>query len=190
MKASLSGNLATMCPGVPYAIAAKFAYPERMPIAMIGDGAFQMAGINEMITIAKYWKRWSNPAFMIIVLNNHDLNMVSWEQRAMVGDPKFDASQDIPDFPYARYAEMIGLEGIRVEKPEDIPRALDAAMRAARPVLVEVLTDPNVPMLPPHINFKEARAFYSSIVKGDTDAWSMIKQTYKDLWDEYFPKKN
>jgi pyruvate dehydrogenase (quinone) len=189
MKASLSGNLATMCPGVPYAIAAKFAYPERMPIAMIGDGAFQMAGINEMITIAKYWKRWSNPAFMIVVLNNHDLNMVTWEQRAMVGDPKFDASQDIPDFPYARYAEMIGLEGIRVDKPEDIPKALDAAMRAARPVLLEVVTDPNVPMLPPHINFKEARAFYSSIVKGDTDTWSMIKQTYKDLWDEYFPKK-
>jgi pyruvate dehydrogenase (quinone) len=189
MKASLSGNLATMCPGVPYAIAAKFAYPERTAIALIGDGAFQMAGINEMITIAKYWKRWSNPALIVVVLNNRDLNMVSWEQRAMVGDPKFNASQDIPDFPYARYAEMIGLEGIRVDKPEDIPAALDTAMRATRPVLLEVLTDPNVPMLPPHINFKEAKGFYSSIVKGDSDAWSMVKQTYKDILDEYFPVK-
>lgn len=189
MMASLSGNLATMCPGVPYAIAAKFAHPERMPIAMIGDGAFQMAGINEMITIAKYWRRWSNPALMVLVLNNRDLNMVSWEQRAMEGDPKFDASQDIPDFPYARYAEMIGLDGIRVDRPEDLPAALDRAMHATKPVLVEVVTDPNVPMLPPHINFKEAKGFYSSIVKGDSDAWAMIKQTYKDILDEYFPAK-
>lgn len=189
MKASLSGNLATMCPGVPYTIAAKFAYPDRMPIALIGDGAFQMAGINEMITIAKYWKRWSSPKLMVVVLNNHDLNMVSWEQRAMVGDPKFDASQDIPDFPYAQYATMLGLEGIRVDKPEDIPAALDRAMLATKPVLLEVVTDPNVPMLPPHISFKQAKAFYSSIVKGDSDAWSMIKQTYKDILDEYFPMK-
>lgn len=189
MKASLSGNLATMCPGVPYAIAAKFAFPDRMPIALIGDGAFQMAGINEMITISKYWQRWTTPHLMVVVLNNHDLNMVSWEQRAMMGDPKFDASQDLPDFPYARYAEMIGLEGIRVDTPADIPAALDKAMSASRPVLLEVLTDPNVPMLPPHISFKEAKAFYSSIAKGDSDAWAMIKQTYKDILDEYFPVK-
>jgi len=189
MKASLSGNLATMCPGVPYAIAAKFAYPDRMPIALIGDGAFQMAGINEMITIAKYWKKWSSPRFMVLVLNNRDLNMVSWEQRAMVGDPKFDASQDVPDFPYARYAEMLGLEGIRVDKPEDIPAALDRAMQTNKPVLLEVVTDPNVPMLPPHISFKEAKAFMSAIAKGDSSAWDMIKQTYKDVIDEYFPVK-
>jgi pyruvate dehydrogenase (quinone) len=187
MMASLSGNLATMCPGVPYAIAAKFAYPERMPIALVGDGAMQMLGINGMITIAKYWKQWEDPRLMIVVLNNHDLNMVTWEQRVMVGDPKFEASQNVPEFNYAAYAKLLGLEGIRVEKPEDIEFALEQAMSAQRPVLLDVLTDPNVPPLPPHINFKQAKAFTSAILKGDDDAWDMIKQTYKDVVESYLP---
>src|SRR5690606_6964539 len=167
MMASLSGNLATMCPGMPYTIAAKFAYPDRMPIGLIGDGAMQMLGINGLITVAKYWKRWSDPRFMILVLNNGDLNMVSWEQRAMVGDPKFDASQDVPDFPYAAYARMLGLEGIKVDTPEDVPAALDQAMAARKPVLVEAVTDPAVPMLPPHISFEMSKNFLSAVIKGD-----------------------
>jgi pyruvate dehydrogenase (quinone) len=187
MMASLSGNLATMCPGVPYAIAAKFAYPERMAIALVGDGAMQMLGINGMITIAKYWKQWKNPKLMILVLNNHDLNMVTWEQRVMQGDPKFEASQDVPEFNYAAYAHLLGLEGVRVEKPEDIESAIDYAMGADRPVVLDVLSDPNVPPLPPHISFKQAKAFTSAIVKGDEDAWAMIKQTYKDIVDSYLP---
>jgi len=187
MMASLSGNLATMCPGMPYAISAKFAYPNRMPIAMIGDGAMQMLGINGMITIAKYWKQWSDPRFLILVLNNSDLNMVSWEQRIMAGDPKFEASQDVPDFNYAAYAEMLGLGGIRVEKPEDIVPAIEQAMTAQRPVLLDVVTDPNVPPLPPHISFKQAKAFASSLIKGDVDAMEMIRQTYKDVVDNYLP---
>jgi len=187
MMASLSGNLATMCPGVPYAIAAKFAYPERMAIALVGDGAMQMLGINGMITIAKYWKQWKNPKLMILVLNNHDLNMVTWEQRVMQGDPKFEASQDVPEFNYAAYAHLLGLEGVRVEKPEDIQSAIDYAMGADRPVVLDVLSDPNVPPLPPHISFKQAKAFTSAIVKGDEDAWAMIKQTYKDIVDSYLP---
>ncbi|MDQ6608193.1 MAG: thiamine pyrophosphate-requiring protein, partial [Bacteroidota bacterium] len=109
MKASLSGNLATMCPGVPYAIAAKFAYPDRVSIALVGDGAMQMLGINGLITISKYWKRWSNPRLIIVVLNNRDLNQVTWEQRIMEGDPKFEGSQNIPDFPFAEYAKILGL---------------------------------------------------------------------------------
>jgi pyruvate dehydrogenase (quinone) len=189
MKASLSGNLATMCPGMPYTIAAKFAFPDRMPIGLIGDGAFQMMGMNGMITIAKYWKRWADPRLMILVLNNRDLNMVTWEQRAMEGDPRFDASQDIPDFPYAEYAKMLGLEGIKVDDPKEVPDALDFAFNSKKPVLVEAYTDPSVPMLPPHISFKEARSFTSAILKGDSKSWDMVKQTYKDVVDEYFPAK-
>src|SRR5690606_31079933 len=120
MQASLSGNLATMCPGVPYTIAAKFAYPDRVPVGLIGDGAFQMLGMNAMITISKYWKTWKNPHLVIIVLNNQDLNMVSWEQRVMGGNPKFEGSQNVPGLNYADYGKLLGLAGIRVEKPEQI----------------------------------------------------------------------
>jgi pyruvate dehydrogenase (quinone) len=189
MKASLSGNLATMCPGMPYAIAAKFAYPDRMPICLIGDGAFQMLGMNGMITIAKYWKEWIDPRLMIVVLNNRDLNMVTWEQRALVGDPRFDASQDVPDFAYAEYAKMLGLDGIKVDDPTKVGDALDWAFDAKRPVLVEAYTDPSVPMLPPHINIKQMKLFTSAMLSGDSKAWDAIKQTYKDAVDNYFPAK-
>lgn len=187
MMASLSGNLATMCPGVPYAIAAKFAYPDRMPIALVGDGAMQMLGNNGLVTISKYWTQWKDPSFIILVLNNHDLNQVTWEQRVMVGDPRFDASQELPEFPYAQYAEMLGLEGIRVEEPEEIVPALERALAAKRPVVLDVVTDPNVPPMPPHINFEQARAFASSILKGDGNAMDMIRQTYKEAIKNYFP---
>ncbi|MGZ3839975.1 MAG: thiamine pyrophosphate-requiring protein [Flavisolibacter sp.] len=189
MMASLSGNLATMCPGMPYTIAAKFAYPDRVPIGLIGDGAMQMLGINGLITVAKYWKRWSDPRFIILVLNNRDLNQVSWEQRVMSGDNKFDASQDVPDMAYEEYARLLGLEGIRIDKAEDVPAALDAAMAARKPVVINAYTDPAVPPLPPHINFKEMKGFVSAIFKGDSDAWDMIKQTFKDVVDEYIPHK-
>ena len=128
MMASLSGNLATMGPGVPYAIAAKFAFPDRAVIALVGDGAMQMNGNNGLITISKYWKEWSDPSLVILVLNNRDLNQVTWEQRVMTGDPKYEVSQDIPDFPFARYAEMLGLRGIFVDKPEQIGPAWDQAL--------------------------------------------------------------
>jgi pyruvate dehydrogenase (quinone) len=187
MMASLSGNLATMCPGIPYAIAAKFAYPHRMPVALVGDGAMQMLGINGMITIAKYWKQWSDPRFVILVLNNNDLNMVSWEQRIMQGDPKFEASQHVPDFNYASFAQMLGLGGIRVETPDQIVPAIEQAMQARQPVLLDVIADPNVPPLPPHISFKQANAFVAAIMKGDVDADEIIKQTYKEVIDNYLP---
>ena len=180
MLASLSGNLATMCPGVPYAIAAKFAFPNRVAIALVGDGAMQMMGNNELITISKYWKEWSDPRLVILVLNNQDLNQVTWEQRVMEGDPKYEASQDIPDFPFARYAELLGLRGIRVEKPEEIGRAWDQALSADRPVVLEARTDPNVPPLPPHITLKQAAAFSSTLLKGDPEEKGIIKQTIKD----------
>ena len=185
MKASLSGNLASMCPGVPYVIAAKFAFPDRMAIAFIGDGAMQMLGNGGLITIAKYWKRWKNPRMMIVVLNNRDLNQVTWEQRIMAGDPKFEASQDVPDFPYAEYAKMLGLDGIKVDKEDDIAGALKRAFACKKPVLLEAYTDPSVPPLPPHITIKQAKAFASSMLKGDENAWDVIKQSWKGVLKEY-----
>ena len=186
MMASLSGNLATMCPAVPYAIAAKFAWPQRMPIALVGDGAMQMLGNNGLITIAKYWKRWENAKMMILVLNNRDLNMVTWEQRVMEGDPKFEASQDVPDFPYAEYAKMLGLAGIKIDKPEDIVPSLEFAFTLNKPVVLEFYTDPNVPLLPPHITFKEAKSFTASLFK-DPDTWDVIKRTWKETVESYLP---
>jgi pyruvate dehydrogenase (quinone) len=190
MMASLSGNLATMCPGVPYAIAAKFCFPDRVAIALVGDGAMQMLGNNGMITISKYWKEWSNPLLVILVLNNRDLNQVTWEQRAMTGDPKYEASQDIPDFPFARYAELLGLRGIFVDKPEQIGEAWDQAFESDRPVVVEAYTDPNVPTLPPHISFKEAEAFSKALIKGDPEEIGIIRQTFKDAIESYLPHRS
>jgi pyruvate dehydrogenase (quinone) len=189
MMASLSGNLATMCPGVPYAIAAKFAFPNRMPVALVGDGAMQMLGNNGLITIAKYWKEWSDPRLMILVLNNRDLNQVTWEQRVMEGDAKFEASQDVPDFPYAEYAKMLGLDGIKVDKEENIVDAIETALACNKPVVLEAYTDPSVPPLPPHISFKQAKAFMTSMIKGDENTWDMIKQSWKDVIENFIPHK-
>lgn len=182
MMASLSGGLATMGPAVPYAIAAKFAYPGRVAIALVGDGAMQMNGINELITIGKYWRRWSDPRLVIMVLNNRDLNQVTWEQRALEGDPKFEASQDLPNFPYARFAELIGLQGFYIDQPEQLADAWDHALSADRPVVLEVYTDPDVPPLPPHITFDQARAYTSAILQGDSDSAAIIKASFKQLF--------
>jgi pyruvate dehydrogenase (quinone) len=187
MMASLSGNLATMGPGVPYAIAAKFAHPGRVAVAMVGDGAMQMNGLAELITIKKYWQRWSDPRLIVLVLHNNDLNQVTWEQRAMEGDPRYDASQDIPDFPYARYAELLGLKGIRVDDPEQISSAWEEAFTADRPVVVEAITDPAVPPLPPHITFEQATHFAQSILRGDSDRGGMIRQSLKQMADDLIP---
>jgi pyruvate dehydrogenase (quinone) len=186
MKASLSGTLATMGPGVPYAIAAKFAFPERVAVAMVGDGAMQMNGNAELVTIAKYWQRWSDPRLVILVLNNRDLNQVTWEQRAMEGDPRFAVSQDVPDFPYARYAELLGLRGIRVDDPEQIGPAWDEAFAADRPCVLETIVDPEVPPLPPHITVAQAKAFMRSVPK-DEHAARIVRQTLRQKVDELLP---
>jgi pyruvate dehydrogenase (quinone) len=189
MSASLSGNLATMGPGVPYAIGAKFAHPDRPVIALVGDGAMQMNGINELITVAKYWKRWSDPRLVVLVLNNRDLNQVTWEQRAMEGDPKFETSQDLPDFPYADYARMVGLGGIRVDDPDALGAAWDEALASDRPFLLEAVTDPDVPPLPPHITLKQAKAMTFALAKGDPDFGDIVRQTLKDKVSEYLPAR-
>jgi pyruvate dehydrogenase (quinone) len=182
MMGSLSGGLATMGPGVPYAIAAKFVHPERPVIAMVGDGAMQMNGINGLVTAAKYWKEWSNPTLVFMVLNNGDLNQVTWEQRALEGDPKFAASQDLPCFPYADYARMLGFEAMRVEDPGEIGAAWEAALSASRPTLLEMVTDPSVPPLPPHITTKQAKAYLEALVKGDPDAINVVKESARQIW--------
>jgi pyruvate dehydrogenase (quinone) len=187
MMASLSGTLATMGPGVPYAIAAKFAYPDRAVVALVGDGAMQMNGINELITIAKYRHRWSDQRLIVLVLNNQDLNQVTWEQRAMSGDPKFEGSQHLPDFPYARYAELIGLRGIRVDQPDQVASAWDQALAADRPVVLEAITDPEVPPLPPHITLEQAKALSSALLAGDPSASRIVQQSFKQKVQEFLP---
>jgi pyruvate dehydrogenase (quinone) len=185
MKAALSGTLATMCPGVPYALAAKMAYPDRAVIACLGDGAFQMLGINALIDIAKYKDRFTNPTTIILVLNNHDLNQVTWEQRVLSGDQKLEASQVIPDFPYARYAELLGLRGIRVDSPDQVAGAWDEALSADGPVLIEALTDPEVPPLPPHIRFDQAKEMAVAMAKGDPNRGHIIRESIKGKLAEF-----
>ncbi|AKJ02509.1 pyruvate dehydrogenase (quinone) [Archangium gephyra] len=190
MMASLSGNLATMGCGVPYAIGAKFAFPHRPVIAMVGDGAMQMNGNAELITVAKYWKEWKDPRFIVLVLNNRDLNQVTWEQRVLAGDPKLPASQDLPDFPYARYADSVGLKGIRVDRPEQLARAWDEALSANKPVVFEAYVDPDVPPLPPHISIEQAKHFAQSMMKGDAHTGGILRQSLKGMMEQFKPRKD
>ncbi|HEY8777766.1 MAG TPA: thiamine pyrophosphate-requiring protein [Gaiellaceae bacterium] len=189
MMASVSGNLASMGCGVPYAIAAKFAHPERVAIALVGDGAMQMNGLAELVTIAKYWRRWSDPRLVVAVLNNRDLNMVTWEQRAMEGNPKYAASQEIPDVPYARFAEMVGLQGMRVEEPGEIASAWETALAADRPVVLDVVTDPEVPPLPPHITLEQAKNFALAVAKGDPGRRAMIENSLRQKVAELLARR-
>ncbi len=182
MLASLSGNLATMGPGMPYALAAKFVHPDRPVLATAGDGAMQMNGNNVLIDVAKYWQEWQDPRFIVLVLNNGDLNQVTWEQRVMAGDPKFPASQRLPPFAFAEYARMLGLEGIEMRTPGDVGPGWDAAMAARRPVVVEAFTDPEVPPLPPHIEVRQAKKLMEALIKGDPRRWRVIKQSAKEMW--------
>ncbi len=187
MLASLSGNLATMCPGVPYAIAGKFAHPDRVSIGLVGDGAMQMLGNGGLITISRYWKTWSDPRLIILVLNNGDLNQVTWEMRVMEGDPKYQASQEVPPFAYAQFAEMLGLKGIRVDDPEQVGPAWDEALSADRPVVLEAITDPDVPPLPPHITLDQAKKYTSALLEGDPDEGGIIRQTVRDAFARVLP---
>jgi pyruvate dehydrogenase (quinone) len=188
MKASLSGNLATMACGVPYALAAKLAHPDRPVIACIGDGAMQMLGINGLIDVMKYEDKFRNPQFIVLVLNNHDLNQVTWEMRVMSGDPKFKGSQELPDFRYAKYAELLGFKGIRVDRPEEVESAWEEALSAKQPVLFEAVTDPDVPPLPPHIRLKQAKGFASSLAKGDPNELGIMKESLRQLFPELATK--
>ncbi len=186
MMGSLSGSLASLGSATPYAIAAKMAFPHRPVIAFIGDGAMQMNGINEMITVAKYWKNWADPRFIVMVLNNGDLSQVTWEERVQIGEGKTESTQRVPDFPYHRYAELLGLKGIRVDDPDRMGAAWDEALAADRPVILDCVTDPNVPPLPPHITFKDAKNFLT-MMASEPERGEVVKDTVRQVLASVLP---
>ena len=179
MKASLSGTLATMCPGVPYTTAAKFTHPDRVAVGFVGDGAMQMLGNAALITISKYWQHWSDPRCVIAVLNNGDLNQVTWEMRAMGGYPRLEETQKVPSFDYAAYAASLGLIGLRVEHPDQIAPAWDQAFAADRPVVIDCVCDATIPTLPPKITGEQRRNYFKTLMKGDPDEGAIIKNAFK-----------
>ena len=182
MDTALSGTLATMCPAVPYALGAKLAYPDRPVIACLGDGAMQMLGINGLIDLVAYADRWNDrdSRLVVLVLNNGDLNQVTWEQRALAGDAKLEASQNLPPFDYTAYARQLGMEAIRIDAPEQVGPAWDRALSAGRPALIEAITDPEVPPLPPHIRVDHAKALARALAKGDPASARLVRQSIKD----------
>ncbi|MCA1532554.1 thiamine pyrophosphate-requiring protein [Bradyrhizobium sp. NBAIM03] len=189
MTASLSGGLASMGAAVPYALAAKYAHPDRPVIALVGDGAMQMNNMAELITAAKYWRDWNDPRFIVCVFNNEDLNQVTWEQRIINGDPKFEASQRIPDVSYSRFAELVGLRGIFVDSPQLLGSAWEQGLTSEMPVVLEVKTDPEVPPLPPHITLQQAKNFSLALMKGDPNESGMIKGAARQVLESILPGK-
>ncbi|WP_422646861.1 thiamine pyrophosphate-requiring protein [Actinoalloteichus caeruleus] len=187
VRGSLSGTLATMGPGVPYAIGAKFAHPERPVVALVGDGAMQMNGLAELITIARYRNLWSDQRCVICVFHNNDLNQVTWELRAMGGAPKFEESQTLPDVDYAAFARSLGLTAITVDDPEDLGAAWDRALSAATPTVLDVHCDPEVPPIPPHATAEQVRSVTEAVLKGDPEAFHMIAQGLRTKAQELLP---
>jgi pyruvate dehydrogenase (quinone) len=187
MQASLSGTLATMGPAVPYAVAAKLAFPQRPVIALVGDGSFQMNGMNELITVAKYGDRWEDPRLVFCVFNNRDLNLVTWEQRVLAGDPMYPATQRIPDFPAARFAELVGLYGVRVDNPDDVAGAWEEVLSAGRPAVLEAIVDPEIPPLPPHITGEQLKKMARAMVKGDPEAVGVMAKSLRAKLVEFLP---
>jgi pyruvate dehydrogenase (quinone) len=175
--------------GVPYAIGAKFAHPDRPAIALVGDGAMQMNGLAEMVTAAKYRDLWEDPRLVVAVWNNHDLNQVTWELRAMGGAPSFVPSQELPDVQYAAFARSLGLTGVRVEKPEDVEAGWRAGLEADGPAVIEFVTDPAVPPVPPHSTWEQMEATAASVLKGDADRGAMVKQGLKAKVQEFLPHR-
>jgi len=190
MRGSLSGNLATMGPGVPYGIGAKFGNPGRPVIVFEGDGAMQMNGLAELVTIKHYWREWSDPRLVVAVLHNNDLNQVTWEMRAMEGAPKFVESQRLPDVSYAGFAESLGLLAITVEKPDELGLAWDEALAADRPAVLDVITDPDLPPIPPHVTLEQAKKTAESLLKGDANRAGVIKEGIRAKVAEMLPHKS
>jgi pyruvate dehydrogenase (quinone) len=188
VRGSLSGTLATMGPAVPYAIGAKWAHPDRPVIAFEGDGAMQMNGLAELLTIKHYYAHWQDPRLVVAVLHNNDLNQVTWEQRVLSGDPKLEASQVLPSFPFADYARLLGLRGIRVDRPEDVGPAWDEALGADETVVLEAITDPEVPPLPPHIRFEQAKKLADALMQGEPAASDIMRESVKGKVAEFLTR--
>ncbi|MDQ7805476.1 thiamine pyrophosphate-requiring protein [Amycolatopsis sp. A133] len=187
MRGSLSGTLATMGPGVPYAIGAKFAHPDRPVIALVGDGAMQMNGLAELITLARYHTLWSDPCCVICVFHNNDLNQVTWELRAMGGAPKFEESQSLPDVDYAGFALSLGLAAVTVDKPDQLASAWETVLTAGKPAVLDVRCDPDVPPIPPHATFEQVKSATEAVLKGDPDAFHLVAQGVKTKLQEFLP---
>jgi pyruvate dehydrogenase (quinone) len=187
MRGSLSGTLATMGAGVPYAIGAKFAHPERPVVALVGDGAMQMNGMAELITLVRYQHLWSDPRCVVCVFHNNDLNQVTWELRAMGGAPKFEESQTLPDVNYAAFAQSLGLQAITVDSPDDLGSAWDQALAADRPAVLDVRCDPEVPPIPPHATAEQVKSVTEAVLRGDPDAAHMVLQGIKTKLPELLP---
>jgi pyruvate dehydrogenase (quinone) len=187
IRGSLSGTLATMGPGVPYAIGAKWAHPDRPAIALVGDGAMQMNGLAELITIARYASQWRDPRLIVAVFHNDDLNQVTWEMRAMEGAPKFVQSQSLPDVDYAAFARSLGLQGINVDQTDGVGPAWDAALAATGPTVLDIRCDPDVPPIPPHAAFEQVKAMASSLLHGDEDARGVVVEGIKQKVQQYLP---
>lgn len=189
MRGSLSGTLATMGPGVPYGIGAKFAHPDRPAIVFAGDGAMQMNGMAELVTVKRYWHEWTDPRLIVAVLHNNDLNQVTWEMRAMAGAPKFTESQTLPDVDYAAFAAGLGLQGITVDDPDSISGAWERALAADRPTVLDVHTDPDMPPIPPHATWEQFKDATSAVLGGDENAWGFIKTGIKAKAQEFLPHR-
>jgi pyruvate dehydrogenase (quinone) len=189
VRGSLSGTLATMGPAVPYAIGAKFAHPGRPVIAFAGDGAMQMNGLAEMVSVKHYWRQWDDPRLVVAVLHNNDLNQVTWEMRALGGAPKFEESQTIPDVDYAAFATSLGLAARTVTDPGQLGAAWEEALAADRPTLLDVHTDPDVPPIPPHATFQQVKNSAESLLKGDADRWGVVKEGIKTKAQELLPHR-
>ncbi|SES49522.1 pyruvate dehydrogenase (quinone) [Pedococcus cremeus] len=187
MRGSLSGTLATMGPGVPYGIGAKFAHPDRPAVVFAGDGAMQMNGMAELITVKHYWQQWSDPRLVVAILHNNDLNQVTWEMRAMEGSPKFEESQRLPDVDYASFASSLGLHAVRVTEPGQLADAWRQAFGADRPTVLDVHVDPDVPPVPPHATWTEMKATARSLLKGDEDRWGVVREGVKTKIAEVMP---
>lgn len=187
VRGSLSGTLATMGPGVPYAIGAKFAHPDRPVIALVGDGAMQMNGLAELLTIRRYHELWTDPRCVICVFHNNDLNQVTWELRALGGAPKFEESQSLPDMDYAAFARGIGLDAHNVDEPDQLGPAWDAALHASRPAVLDVRCDPEVPPIPPHATFDQVKSVTEALLKGDSAAVHLVLQGIKTKAQEMLP---
>jgi pyruvate dehydrogenase (quinone) len=187
MRGSLSGNLATMGPAVPYAIGAKFAHPDRPAIAFEGDGAMQMNGLAELLTVARYYHEWSDPRLVVAVLHNNDLNQVTWELRAMGGSPKFVESQALPDASYADFAASIGLGSLTVTDPEHLEDAWRQALSADKPFVLDVHCDPDIPPIPPHATLEQMSDMAQALIKGDPSRWGVIKEGIKTKAQEFLP---
>ena len=190
MRGSLSGTLATMGPAVPYAIGAKFTHPDRPAIAFEGDGAMQMNGLAELITVSRYWAEWADPRLVVAVPHNNDLSQVTWELRAMGGTPTFVESQALPDVSYAEFAASVGLGAVTVTDPDELAGAWKTTLSADRPYVLDVHCDPDVPPIPPHADLEQMKLMAQALIKGDTSRWGVIKEGIKAKAQELMPSRD